>query len=222
MSDVTITVRGESVRRILPERATVHITVRAQSGERTDAVERVLAEAERLRSALTARATAGNLVDWASKRLATRSERPWHQEGEVLPLIHHASVDFSATFADASELSHFVSEVSVSELIEVGWVQWDLTDETRASIEQQVATAAVTVAAARARAYADALGLSSVTPVEIADRGLISPSGPIAEMSMMKSAGSPMRASAASAPAMEFEPDDIEVSATIEARFRAS
>lgn len=220
MSEVTVTVRGEHEARIAPERATIRLSVRAEGAERTAVVESVMRLAEPVRDSVTERAEGGSVVDWTSKRLSVRAERPWNSEGKRLAPLYYASIDFTATFLEASELSIWVSDVSPWEGVEVGWVDWHLTTETRARVEREVAAQAVGVAVTRAEAYAGALGLDSVTPVEIADVGLISTGQPDPGAPMMKARGG-VAFAADSAPAMEYEPEEIVISATVEARFIA-
>lgn len=223
MSDVTITVRGEHEERIAPERATIHLTVRTEGAARATVVDHAMRLAEPVRAGLAElaeRHDAGTLIEWTSKRLAVRAERPWNNQGKRLALVYHASIDFTATFGEASELSVWVSEISAWDGVEVGWVNWHLTPQTRADAEREVASAAVGVAVQRAQAYAGALGLESVTPLEIADTGLISREQSPAPQ-MMKARGAAFAASADSGPAMEYEPEDIVVAATVEARFTA-
>ncbi|MGO2745041.1 SIMPL domain-containing protein [Microbacterium sp.] len=222
MSDVTITVRGENEARIAPERATIHITVRAEGHERSDVVERAMRLAEPVRTSATEQSDAGAITEWTSERLAVRAERPWNDEGKQLAPVYYASIDFTATFTEASELSIWATEVSSWDGIEIGWVNWHLTPQTRADIEREVASSAVGVAVQRAQAYASALGLGTVTPVEIADTGIISRGQPSSPQ-MMMARGAAFAASADSAgPVMEYEPEDIVISATVEARFTAS
>lgn len=221
MSEVTITVRGENEKRIAPERATIHVTVRAEGAGRAAVVESAMNRAEPIRAGLTQRQDADSIADWSSKRLTVRAERPWNNEGKQLAPVYYASIDFSATFTEASELSIWVSEISPWDGVEVGWVNWHLTPPTRADVEREVASTAVGVAVQRARAYATALGLDSVTPVEIADTGLISREQSAAPQ-MIKARGAMFAASAdAAGPGMEYEPEDIVISATVEARFIA-
>jgi uncharacterized protein YggE len=219
MSDVIITVRGENESRLAPERATIRVTVRTEGSERASVVDQVMRLSEPLRTSITERNDAGIVAEWTSKRLAVSAERPWNNEGKRLALVYRASVDFSATFTDPSELSVWVSDISAWDGVEVGWVDWHLTPQTRGRVERDVASSAVSVAVARAEAYAAALGLNEISPLEIADVGLISqgqaPGGP----QMLKA----QRAAfvAESTPSMEYEPDEIVVSATVEARFSA-
>lgn len=218
MSDVTITVRGENERRIRPERATTHVTVRAEGPERTGVVETAMRLAEPVRASIADRQGSGSVTEWTSKRLAVRAERPWNSEGKQLALVYHAAIDFTATFAEASDLSVWVSEISVWDGVDIGGVHWHLTPQTRAETEREVASSAVGVAVQRAEAYATALGLQKVTPVEIADAGLISrEQAPAPQMMMARGAAF----AAESAPAMQYEPEDIVISAAVEARFTA-
>lgn len=220
MSEVTVTVRGEHEVRVAPERATIRVSVRAEGPERTAVVDEAMRLTEPVRDSITERKEAGSVVEWTSKRLSVRAERPWNNEGKRLAPVYYASIDLTATFVEASELSIWVSEVSAWDGVEVGWVDWHLTPETRARLERAVAAQSVEVAVTRARAYASALGLNEVAPLEIADAGLISQGqqAPSATMAMY-ARGAAMAAD--SLPAMEYEPEEIVVSATVEGRFLA-
>ena len=84
-------------------------------------------------------------------------------------------------------------------------------------VERETAARAVAVAVDRATAYATALGKRTVTPLEVADARLLSGDGtpPVAAPRMFARA-----ASADVAPsAVEFRPDDVVVTAAVEARF---
>ncbi|WP_406249902.1 SIMPL domain-containing protein [Microbacterium sp. M] len=221
MSDVTITVRGQSEERIAPERATIRVSVRADGPDRAAVVEHTLGLAEPLRAGLVERSDAGTIADWTSQRLSVRAERPWSSDGKRLAPVYYATVDFTATFTEASELSVWVSDISAWEGIEIGWVDWHLTPETRDRVEREVAASAVGVAVTRAEAYAGALGRSTVVPVEIADVGLISSGQQAPQVTAFKARGAAF-AAADSSPSMEYEPDEIVVSATVEARFTAN
>lgn len=220
MSDVMITVRGEHEERVAPERATIRLSVRAEGPDRGSVVDTVMRQAEPVRAGIVERADAGTVVDWSSTRLSVRSERPWNNAGKRLAPVFTASIDFTVTFTEASELSLWVSDVAAADGVEVGGVDWHLTPDTRSRIERAVAAAAVGVAVDRAAAYASALGLADVAPREIADVGLLSSGGPGADAPLMfKARGAAFAAD--SSPGMQYEPDDIVISATVEARFAA-
>ncbi|MFT3799444.1 SIMPL domain-containing protein [Microbacterium sp.] len=220
MSDVIITVRGEHEARIAPERAVAHISAALDGPDRGGVVERIAALAFPVREDLAARKEAGTLVDWSSQRVSVWADRPWNNEGKQLGLVHHASVEFTATFTDFLVLSDWLGGIAEQDGLQVGTVEWQLSPETRARIEREVAAAAVGVAVERATAYAAALGLTTVTPLQVADLGLLSdgreaaPAPPLFAKSMMAM-------DAAGSAAVDFRPDDIRLTAAVEARFAA-
>lgn len=217
MSEVIITVRGEHELHVAPERATVHLSVGFDGPDRSRVVEQTLAAAATVRQSIESRKDAGSVTEWTSQRMSVFADRPWSSEGRQLAPVHRASVDFTATFSDFSEMSVWATELTVEDGTRIGYVDWHLTPQTEADVEREVATQAVGIAVSRARAYAEALGLSTVTPLEIADRGLISAGAPTHAKAMMVGAAMAMD----SAPAMEFQGEEITVSATVEARFAA-
>jgi uncharacterized protein YggE len=224
MSDVVITVRGEHETRIAPERAVAHLTIRAEAPERGAVVERIAAFTEPVRDDLASRKIAGTVLEWTSQRVSVWSERPWNNEGKRLAPVHYATVDFSVTFTDFAVLSWWAGEVAEREGVQLGWIEWKLTPETRAATERDVATQAVGVAVSRAAAYAGALGLGNVTPLEIADVGLLTrpehPEGAQAPRVLMAKAAFSAD-SVGGGPAVQLQPDDIVVSSAVEARFLA-
>jgi len=222
MSEVTITVRGEHETRVLPEEAVAHLSVRAEGPERGAVVERIAALAAPLREELTTRKDAGGVTDWSSQRVSVWANRPWNNEGKQLALVHYASVEITATFTDFAALSWWISDVAERDGVQVDNVTWRLTPATAKSMEADVAAQAVQVAVDRATAYASAIGLASLTPLEIADLGLLTDASPgpapapktmrAVAMGAMDSGG---------APAVELQPEDIVVTAAVEARFSA-
>ncbi len=219
MSEVIITVRGEHELRVAPERATLHLSVALDGPDRADVVERTLAASAPVRDGIASREESGSVTEWTSQRMSVYADRPWNTEGKRLAPVYRASIDFTATFADFSEMSVWVTDLSVAEGITIGYIDWHLTADTEREVEREVAAQAVGVAVSRARAYAEALGLQNVTPLEIADRGLISAgSGPMPKAVMMRD----MAIEATGAPALEFQGEEITVSATVEGRFSAS
>ncbi|GEP46655.1 SIMPL domain-containing protein [Microbacterium saccharophilum] len=221
MSEVTITVRGEHEARIAPEHAIAHVSASVDGAERGAVVERIAALVAPVRDDLTARKASGGIADWTSQRVSVWADRPWNSEGRQLDLVHHASVELRATFTDFMLLSDWLSDIASREGMQVGSVSWELAPETRARVEREVATQAVSVAVERATAYAEAIGRATLTPVEIADLGLltdgVAPAG--GAMQMMKAS---MGRDAVGSAMAEFHPEDIVISAGVEARFRAS
>jgi predicted secreted protein len=223
MSDVVITVRGEHETRLAPERAVAHLTIRAEGPERGAVVERMAALTEPVRDDLAARRSAGTVTEWTSQRVAVWSERPWNNEGRRLAPVHYATVDFAVTFTDFAVLSWWAGEVAEREGVQLTWIEWKLTPETRSRVEREVATEAVSVAVARAEAYAAALGLATVTPLELADVGLLTShdgaeAAPAPRMLMAKAS---FAADGGGGSSVQLQPEDIVISSGVEARFVA-
>jgi len=217
MSDVTITVRGDFEERLPAEVGVVRVTLRAEDRDRNSVVEHLAVIADPVRTDLTARQEAGALERWTSSRANVWTERPWAPEGARLDPLHHASVELTVTFRDPAALSAWVDDLARRDGTQVDDVSWKLTDETAAAARDRVAAAAVRDAVTRATAYAAALGRTAVTPVAIADTGLLSPGAPAPGPVMMRA-----MAADASGAGVDLRPDDVVVTASVEARFAAN
>lgn len=218
MSEVIITVRGEHETRVAPERAVARVSAAVDGPERGAVVDRVSALASPLREDLAARAETGSVVEWSSGRVSVWSDRPWNADGVQLDLVHHASVELTATFADVDVLAGWLDVIAQRDGLQVAGVEWQLTPETQARIDGEAATRAVVAAVERATAYARAIGRSSVVPVEIADLGLLR--GGEADATPRMFAKAAMEMDAAGSPGFAFRPEEIVVRAAVEARFR--
>jgi uncharacterized protein len=223
MADVEITVRGSHHSKAAPERAKVRLRVARDGGDVEQVVGDVTRLAEQVRNSVTALhdADAGPVVAWSSDRMQTWSSRPWNQDGEQLPLVHHGQIGFDVEFADFTVLGRWLSQTATVDGIAVDAVEWTLTDAHRDELSAEVRAGAVVDARAKAEVYARALGLTRVTVLAVADAGMLGlqPVGggghepvPIARM----------RAMSAAAPDVELAPHPISVTAEVDARFLAS
>ncbi|GAA3916321.1 SIMPL domain-containing protein [Microbacterium invictum] len=221
MSEVIITVRGEHETRVAPEEAIATVSVRVDGAERGAVVERIAALSAPLRDDLAARKAEGAVREWTSQRVAVWANRPWNDQGTQLPLVHYASVELTATFTDFAALSWWITSIAEKDGVQVDGVQWHLTPETAKATEAAVAASAVRVAVDRATAYAAAIGHSTVTPLEVADLGLLTQHQAATARPEMMRMTTAAFAAGAGGPALEFQPEDIVVSAAVEARFSA-
>jgi hypothetical protein len=215
---VEITVRGSYSAFQPPERGTVHATIAYEGAEMEPVYRRVAADLETLRESATALTDSGAVTWWSADQVRTWSNRPWNDQGKQLPLVHHAAVSVEVKFRDFAALSRWVGEFIVEvEGFRVANVEWSLTVAQRAELLKQVRTRAVQDAVARAQDYAGALGFDTVTPVAVADAGMLDvrpdAGTEAAQMRMAAAAGAP--------PIAELVPQDIEVSAAVDARFLA-
>lgn len=214
-----IAVTGRAEERIAPELGVVALGIGAQGARRDDVITRTSAAHERLLADVRALEASGALDSWSAGRLRVWSYRPWNNEGRQLPLVHQASADVEVVFSDLARLGEWVGEASTVDEVNVGGIDWRLTDATRRRVQESAQRAAVADAVAKAQVYASALGLGSPAPVELADHGMLSTQPVERESTMLM-----MRAAAdlgGGAPSTEFAPADLVIEASVDARFSA-
>jgi uncharacterized protein YggE len=222
MSDIEITVRGAYTAYAPPERATIKLRVGLEGSDATRVFSAVTETAAAIRASIEPLhdPNSGPVTWWSSEQVRTWAHRPWNKDGKQLPLVHSAVVEFDVKFSDFSALSSWVRVAVDHGGATVSRIDWALTTARRDSLTADVRARAVTEATAKAKAYAAAIGLSSIRAVAIADAGMLGeglhPSAP----------QNVAYARAASADAggadLQFAPQDIAVTAEIDARFVAS
>ncbi len=200
-----------------PEIAVARVAVQFDGPERTTVMARTSATSEALRLELEALAHSAAVSEWSSDQLAVWSARPWNDKGKQLDMVHHTSLTFRATFTDTAELCSWLSGVSERDGVRLNGITWDLTRETRTAVERDTAARAISETVERASAYAQAIGRRKVTPVQIADTGLLRDSaGPDALVPMMA------RAAAYSGDVeVKLAPEPVVITASVEAQFEA-
>ena len=216
-----ITVRGSFSAFQPPERGTVHASIGYEGPEMQPVYDRVARDLEAVKASVVQLEGGGQgaVTWWSAQQLRTWSTRPWHQDGKRLPLVHHATVGVEVKFRDFAALSRWVGEhVSNTEGFTLSRVDWALTEKRRDELVEEVRTKAVQDAAARAQLYADALELGPVSPLAIADAGMLG------TQALHEGGGGFVRAVPASGGSgrdVELVPEDVRVSATIDGRFVA-
>ena len=223
MSETTITVQGRFSAFYPAERATVEISVHHEASKRQPAFDATVSAADVVRSTIEAlhNPAAGPITWWASDTVQVWNEKPWNNEGKQLPPVFHARIGFTAKFSDFAALARWIEAVSTTDSVSVGSIGWALTEGRKTGVTAEVRSRAVKDAVAKASVYAQSIGLGSVVAVAIADPGKLGDqvrgNGP-GEASFMraKSVGG------GSEPSLSLKPEDIEVSAVVDARFLAS
>ncbi|KAA0074255.1 SIMPL domain-containing protein [Mycolicibacterium sp. P9-64] len=217
-----ITVRGTFSAFQTPERGTVHASIAYEGPAMEPVYDRVARDFENVKASVTQLKNGddGPVTWWTAEQLRTWSTRPWNKDGDQRPLVHHASVGIKVKFLDFTALSRWVRQhVVETDGFRVANVEWALTSNRREVLVRQARTEAVRDAVTRAQQYADALGLGKVSPVAIADAGMLG-----ANLHPQSGDG-PAYLRAASAPSggggadVELVPQDIEVSAAVDGRF---
>lgn len=203
--------------------------MRARAARDGADVERVVGDvarlAEQVRASITALhdADAGPIVAWSSDRMQTWSSRPWNQDGEQLPLVHHAQIGFDAEFADFTALGRWLSSSATIDGLAIEGVEWTLTDAHLDELFVEVRTAAVADARAKAEVYARALGLTRVSVLAVADAGMLGEGlHPVVGGGHENAPVARALAMSRSAPEVELSPRPITVAADVDARFLAS
>lgn len=221
-----ITVRGSFSAFHPPERGIVHATIAFEGAAMEPVYERVAADLEALRATIEPlKSDYGPITWWSAEQLRTWSARPSgqgrHYDPKQLPLVHHASVGVRVKFSDFSVLSRWVAQHVVdSDGFRVSRVDWALTDNRRDDMRRAVRTQAVQDAITRAQQYADALGVGKVRPVAVADAGLLTPG--LHPDGVFGGAYRQAAGLASSSPAeIELVLEDIEITASVDARFVA-
>lgn len=212
-----ITVRGSFSAFHPAERGTTHVAVAYEGPQMAPVYERVAHDLEVIKSSINPLHENGSVTWWSAEQLRTWSARPWNQDGEQLPLVHHAAVGVEVKFRDFAELSRWVSTGTSSiDGFRLQGVKWALTDKRREALIVETRTRAVRDAVTRAQQYADALGLGKVRPVSIADAGMLAahirPEGDGVT-------GSVRAGSAVAGGDVQLVPNQIELSAAVDARF---
>lgn len=227
-SPVEITVRGAAELFRTAERGTVTVSVGFQGADADSVVTGTTRGTAALVAGLEDRHdpddVRGGAVTWFSTdRLRTWVTRPSDRDGRPLAPIHHARTTTQARFRDLVALAAWVEGAARYPGVTIDGLAWSLTEPTRAELTRRARAAAVADAAEKARAYGEALGLTDVVCLALADPGLL-----LAGSSTAGASTGPApfagRTAGAAAPGggggeLEFTPPDLSARATVEARF---
>ncbi|TNM36643.1 DUF541 domain-containing protein [Nocardioides albidus] len=218
------TVRGSHSAFQAPERATARVTLALEGPALQPVFEHVVRDLDAVKASIQPLhdPAAGPVTWWSTQHVRTWASRPWNKDGKQLPLVHHASVGVEVKFRDFGALAGWVGQhVAATRGFRLNGVTWALTEANRLDLERTVRTRAVQAAARRAQEYADALGLGPVRPVALADAGMlgegIAPLGGGGGGAYVRMAAADTGGGAE----LELAPEDIEVTAEVDARFVA-
>jgi uncharacterized protein YggE len=208
---VTISVRGESHVDVPPELGTVQVAVRATDRDATKAYERVLRRTSELSEHLTNLHESGVVLRWSVDPLSR-----WEDiEPTSSRRLHEVRQAVRFTMPSREHIAEWLSTSAEDDGLEINGVGWSLTDETTRRLLREVRAAAVADARARAQDYADAAGLDPPRLTALADTGLLDGGGG-AELFSAR-----LRSGSGDDLGQSVRPEDIRVSAEVEARFNA-
>ena len=224
----TITVQGTHTAWFDAERATVQVSAAFDGPKRDE----VFARATRTAAEVTALITplvdeaAGPVTWWSSDRVGVWSDRPWNNDGKRLPLVFHATIGLQAKFNDFDALSRLIEQLAVMDGVNVGGIHWELTDERRTAVIDEVRREAIADAVRKAATYASAAGVGTPAVVAVADPGMLGDGGGGHDGGI---GGAPYERMAFKAQAMDagggaalnLSPQQIQVSSSVDVRFSA-
>lgn len=217
---VEITVGGTASAALPPERGTLLIAAGFESGDKQTALGRTTELVQQLVTAIeTLRTTTPSPTTWSAVLpITTRSWRPYNNKGEVLPLRYAASAQIKVKFRDFRALSLFVDAWGGRDGVTIQGVQWALTEAARLTSEAEILRAAVEDARNRAQLMATAAGFGGVEFIELADPGMLHDRSGSTESAAPKA----MRGYVSDGGAgVDLSPEDVELTATVHARFHA-
>jgi uncharacterized protein len=224
MSETVITVRGRYSAWYPAERATVRLSVRFDGPQREPVFAKARASADAVRASIESLhdGTKGPITWWSTESVRVWSQRPWNNKSVQLAPVHYSALDITAKFLDFTELARWIESVVEIAGVNIADITWTLTEAKTTTVTAEAQSRAVKDAVAKATVYAQSIGLGSLTATAIADTGMLgdvnsSPDGANAWMGASKA-----RFSSDAAEQLSLKPEDIEVAATVDARFIAS
>jgi uncharacterized protein YggE len=202
----SVAVRGEVIREVEPELATLTVTVAARGKDRQQTLTRLAERTEALRQLLD------RYADAIEKRETSRVYvHPEVKGSRERVSAYTGTVSTTVTFADFTQLGDVVLTLADQDQTSVYGPNWALRPDSPAY--REVRRAAIADALTRAREYADALGARLVRLVELTDVGLSGDQGARPLAFATRAAAMPQE------PQLELDPQLQSVQAAIEARF---
>jgi uncharacterized protein YggE len=219
----TITVQGTSTSWFDAERATVQISAAFDGPKRDEVFQRATTTAAEVAGVITPLIDAeqGPVTWWSSDRVNVWSERPWNSDGKRLPLVYHAAIGVRARFIEFDALGRVIEQLAVVDGVNLGGIEWDLTEERRLAVTEEVRAAAVADAVRKAGAYAAAAGLGAPSVIAIADPGMLGdgPGGGPMPAPFERMAFTAKAMDAGGGAPLTLTPDQIQISASVDVRF---
>jgi uncharacterized protein YggE len=238
MSPLIINVSGTSTISRRAERAVVSIYVSSSGYDQQQVAAEVTATAKDLQSRLRPLSKDGAppgsvksgsefpITHWSMNTLSTSSHMIYHdnhhakQDAErKKSRQYNAHITFEVKFADFTLLGNICTQLANMQFVSIRTIEWRLTDKTTASLVGLSRKLAVDDAVSKARDFAAAVGKSSVVPVEINtdSAGFGRPAGGLFGATRTYAMGTAV----AEKDVLNFEPEDVDMSCSIQVKFEA-
>ncbi|MBK7822153.1 MAG: SIMPL domain-containing protein [Tessaracoccus sp.] len=204
-----ITVTGNSQMTLPAECVAVSLSAGFTGSDRAAVVTDTAALLERLRARLD-----DAVADGRGRDVRLSSLRTWTSVGDDRRgrVRHVAEVRGSFVLDDLSTVGPLLGELAGIDGVQIGNLEWQLTDETLKAIQPDVLKAAFTHAVQRAEWIAAAAGLGTVEAVAIRDDAPPRFARPMMARAMMADSA---------APSIDLDPEDVDVSVILNVDFDA-
>jgi uncharacterized protein YggE len=203
-----ITVTGNSQMSVPAECVSVGISAGFTGPERAAVVADTAALVERLRARLD-EATA----DGRGRDVRLSSLRTWTSVGGKRGTVRHvAEVRGSFVLDDLGVVGPLLGELAAIDGVQIGSLEWQLTEKTLKAIQPDVLKAAFDHAVQRAEWIAAAAGLAAVEAVAVRDDAPPMFARPMMARAMMADSA---------APSIDLDPEDVDVSVMLNVEFSA-
>jgi uncharacterized protein YggE len=222
-----LSVRGVAHRTVAPDSATIYAAVETIADSKAaalvqaaEAVDLITADLRDLGGRAQEAGSARHPITWSSRTVATHPEQQKNSEKQRVELTGrvHANVALYLTVRDFDLLDPVGDRLAHHEMFNIHGVNWSVDDDNPAW--PLVRAEAIHAAIRQGRDYAAALGCSLAEIEHVADAGLLGGDGPGRSGRVVM--GASARASGEMGGGPSLDPVPQEVSATIEARFRAT
>jgi uncharacterized protein YggE len=221
VADTIITVQGKFSALYPPERVTVSLSLHHDAAERGPAFSATVASSNEVHNSINrlVDVDAAAIVRWSSDSVQVWSERPWTSDGTLAAEVFHARATVSVTFGTIASLAPWIEEVVALSGVNIDALEWALTPARLTATTTEVRSRAVQDAVTKATVYAQALGLATVRAIAVADPGMLGDQ--VQGNAPVAAKFSRTATSTEGAPALSLTPEQIEVTAAVDARFVA-
>lgn len=237
MPPLIINVDGTSTISRRAERAVVSVQVSSSGPDQQQVASEVTTVAKTLQRMLrelsknevppgsTAADSATAITHWSMNTLSTGSYTVYHDrdsrkhESERQKSRHYnAHVTFEIKFADFTILGSVCTDLAKMQFVSVRNIDWRLTDKTKASLVGMSRKLAVDDAVSKAKDLASAVGKNTVAAVEInTDSNGYGRSAGMFGATRAYAAANTVEGE----DALNFEPEDVDMSCSIQVKFEA-
>ncbi len=216
----TIIVKEEAIHYESPERATLHINIELTGYDRERIHEQVSDVLRSLRNDIEQMHDSQNgPITWYA--ISGANTWSWkHQDGVKFT----ERVEVKVKFSNFTTLGEWLNSILSTDGIRLNTINWTLTERRKTELELQLRQKAVQLAREKAEQYASAVNLHVSAAKTIADAGLLGANRQNGASGSSVAASRTSNASVGGASGTDgyrFTPEDVLVTASIEAEFIA-